>query len=129
MEEQFSNQDELVKKMIKGMPLEQPSSDFTQKVMQRVLKQAAKNIYRPLISKKAWWIIASMFFIGTLWLYYNPGTSIINTDSIPWENKLTFKNPLENLHLSKTAIYAIGFMALFLLQIPFLKRLLDKRYS
>lgn len=128
MEEQFNNEEELVKKVIKGLPLERPSSDFTQKVMQQVLKKAASNVYRPLISRKAWWIIVAMFVTGTLWLYFNPGTSMINLEAISLENKFTFKNPLENLQLSRTTIYAIGFMALFLLQIPFLKRMMEKRY-
>ncbi len=113
---------------MKGLPLEQPSPDFTQKVMQQVLKRAAQNVYRPLISKEAWWIIAAMFIGGIVWLYFNPGSSLIPADSITWEQDITFKNPLDDLQLSKTAVYAIGFMALFLFQIPFLKRLMEKRY-
>lgn len=122
MEKPYNNEEELVKKMIKGLPLERPSSDFTQKVMQQVLRRSLKNSYQPLISKRAWLVIAMMFILGVLWLFYNPETSLIDSEALSWNNKLQFKNPFETIELSKTTIYAIGFMALFLLQIPFLKR-------
>lgn len=111
------------------MPLEQPSSDFTQKVMQQVWKRAARSAYRPLISKTAWWIIGAIFLTGTLWLFYHPGTTLIDSNAISWKDQFQFNNPFEKLIVSKTTLYAIGFMALFVFQIPFLKRLMDKRYS
>lgn len=122
MEKPYNNEEELVKKMIKGLPLERPSSDFTQKVMQQVLRRSLKNSYQPLISKRAWLVIAMMFILGVLWLFYNPETSLIDSEALSWNDKLQFKNPFETIELSKTTVYAIGFMALFLLQIPFLKR-------
>lgn len=122
MEKPYNNEEELVKKMIKGLPLERPSSDFTQKVMQQVLRRSLKNSYQPLISKRAWLVIAMMFILGVLWLFYHPETSLIDSEALSWNNKLQFKNPFETIELSKTTVYAIGFMALFLLQIPFLKR-------
>jgi hypothetical protein len=129
MEEQFNKQDELLKKLLKETPLDKPSPLFLQKVMQKVEATASKQAYQPLISK--WGILAIVLSLmaGCLWLYFNPGSSLIDTNAISWRDKIQFSNPFENLKVSKTTVYAIGFMALFLLQIPILKRLIEKRYS
>jgi len=39
-----------------------------------------------------------------------------------------FEFNLPEINFSKTTIYGLGFLALFLIQIPFLKRQLEKSY-
>lgn len=127
MEEQFNKQDALLKKLLKETPLDKPSPLFLQKVMQKVEATTSKKAYQPLISK--WGILAIVLSLlaGCLWLYFNPGSSLIDTNAISWRDKIQFSNPFENLKLSKTVLYAVGVMALFLVQIPFLKRIVENK--
>ncbi len=128
MEKQFSREDASMKKWIKELPLEQPSPDFMQKVMAGVAHSAMKKPYQPLISRKVWVVIITLFILALLWIYFNPSSSIIDSEALSWDSQMQWNNPFEGMKIPKTAVYAIGFMALFLLQIPFLKRILDKSY-
>ena len=51
------SQKDLMKEWFKELPSEQPSPDFTVKVMQRVMSEWTLNPikYQPIISKKGWW--------------------------------------------------------------------------
>ena len=50
---------DILKEWFKEIPQEQAPSDFTQKVMKRVMSEWRLNPikYQPIISKKAWWIM------------------------------------------------------------------------
>ena len=52
--------DKLAKKVVKYYKLESPSLDFTANVMQQVEASQISHItvYKPLISKRAWFVIA-----------------------------------------------------------------------
>lgn len=128
MEEPYNKQDEIIKKLLQEAPLEKPSLDFSKNVMQQIEKQKASLSYRPLISKTAWGAIAALFILGLLWVYFNPTSNIYDVGLISFTEKLNIKNPFEAFAFSKTTLYAIGFMALFLVQIPFLKRILEKKH-
>mgnify|MGYP003133791662 CR=1 FL=1 len=128
MEAPFNKQDEIIKKLLQEAPLEKPSLDFSKKVMQQIEKQKASQSYRPLISKTAWGAIAAIFMLGLLWVYFNPASNMYDVGNLTFTEKLNIKYPFEGLTLSKTTAYAIGVMALFLLQIPFLKRILEKNH-
>jgi hypothetical protein len=129
MEEPYNKQDEILKKLVKEVPLEKPSLDFATKVLQQIEKQKASNSYRPLISKTGWATITAIFILGIVWIYFNPASNMYNLATTSFSEKMNFKNHFEGFVLSKTTLYAIGFMALFLLQIPFLKRILEKNHS
>ena len=129
MEEPFNKQDRLVEQLLKELPLEKPSRDFTKNVMRHIEHKVTRTAYRPLIPKHLWWFIGLVFAAGLYWLYLNPATSLVDMKSYGLMDASNWKNPLENLQLPITAIYAISFMALFLIQIPFLKRLIDKSYA
>ena len=66
--------------------------------------------------------------LGLLWVYFNPASNMYDVGNLTFTEKLNIKYPFEGLTLSKTTAYAIGVMALFLLQIPFLKRILEKNH-
>ena len=53
------SQKDIMKEWLKELPSEQPSPDFTVKVMQRVMSEWTLNPikYQPIISRKGWWII------------------------------------------------------------------------
>ncbi len=61
--------DKQFEEMMKGMNIESPSSDFIVKVMSRVYAEAAvkpKRVlqdYQPVISKRAWIIIVTVFLL------------------------------------------------------------------
>ena len=128
MEELFNKQENIIKKLLKEAPMETPSKDFSKKVMQHIEKKNIYMPYRPLISKTAWLGIAALFIVGLVWVYYNPSSSAYNLDTRSLSEKVNLKNPFEGLHFSKTTLYAIGFMALFILQVPVLKRIVEKKF-
>lgn len=128
MEKPFNKEDESIKKWIKELPLEQPSPDFMQKVMAGVAHSVMKKSYQPLISRKVWVVIITLFMLALLWIYFNPSSALIDSEALTWNSRMQWNNPFEGMKIPKNAVYAIGFMALFLLQIPFLKRTLDKSY-
>jgi len=53
------SQKDIMKEWLKELPSEQPSPDFTVKVMQRVMSEWTLNPvkYQPIISRKGWWVI------------------------------------------------------------------------
>ncbi|MEZ4858791.1 MAG: hypothetical protein R2781_08270 [Flavobacteriaceae bacterium] len=75
----------------------------------------------------AWGAIVTVFMVGLVWVYYHPSSSLYQVEALSYTEKLSFRNPFEGFALSKTTLYAIGFMALFLLQIPFLKRIVEPK--
>ncbi len=129
MEEPYNKQDEILKKLIKEVPLEKPSLDFSKKVLQQIEMKKGNMAYRPLISKTAWTAIAAIFIFGIVWIYFNPASNMYDFATTSFSEKINIKNPFEGFALSTTTAYAIGFMALFFLQIPFLKRILEKNHS
>ena len=58
--------DKLAKKVIKSAKLESPSLDFTANVMQEIEASQVSHItvYKPLISKRAWFVIAILIIGG-----------------------------------------------------------------
>jgi len=125
--------DKLAKKVMKISLLESPSLDFTTNVMARVEASAVNDItvYKPLISKRTWFII-SVLFIGGL-IYSLMGTDVESTGwlskidfSVISDNKVT--QAISGITISKTLAYAIGFFGLvFFIQIPMMKHYFDKR--
>jgi|GEM_PF-1021590 len=130
MEEHFKNEDQLLKKLIQETELEKPSFQFSNNVMEKINANESKVKYTPLLPK-FWKIFIPILLVVSMgWLFFNPSSSFFQfnssfdiIDSSNWELDLP------NLSLSKTGMYAILFLGLFLFQIPYLKRLLDKHYS
>ena len=128
MEKQSENIDRITKKIIKDAGLHQPSKDFFSNVMEAIESQStsASIVYKPLISKTTWMLIFAIAAVVLVLLFVFPvfsETSLINPITIPEQFKFNFTLP--EMKLSKTTIYGVGFLSLFLLQIPFLKRQLN----
>ena len=131
MEKQSKNIDRITKKIIKDAGLEQPSTDFFSIVMEAIESQSVSPsmVYQPLISKKIWMVLFALTAAVLVLLFIFPvfsETSLINPITIPEQFKFSFNLP--EMKLSKTTIYGVGFLSLFLLQIPFLKRQLNNSY-
>ncbi len=65
------SQKDLMKDWLKELPSEQPSPDFTVKVMQRVMSEWTLNPikYQPIISKKGWWTMGLVAILLTSILF------------------------------------------------------------
>lgn len=65
------SQKDLMKDWLKELPSEQPSPDFTVKVMQRVMSEWTLNPikYQPIISKKGWWTLGLITILLTSFLF------------------------------------------------------------
>lgn len=127
MEKQFNREDELMKKLLNEAGTEKPSAGFKSRIMMKVEARNAKiRPYEPLISKTGW---TSIVVISVLSL---TGLSFLYAD-ISFFNDLRFEFPhfinMPEIDLSRTMQYAIAFVALFFLQVPFLKRFLDREYQ
>lgn len=114
---------------MKELPLDAPSPDFTANVMERITAKTTVTQYQPLISKSAW-IVISLLFLGALaWLYWNPSSTLIPSETLSFLDKVEMGNPFKEMQLPKTVVYAMGVMVLFLIQIPFLKRMMERSYE
>lgn len=113
--------------LVKEAGLDQVGPDFTNNVMARLQPKgvAQAALYRPLIGKKAWVVIGSIVLAILLFVLFVP------VGSLPWSSSFaegwTLPETNWDLQLSKTSMYALGCLALFFLQIPFLKRYLEQR--
>ena len=65
------NQKDVMKDWFKELPHEQPSTEFTVRVMQRVMTEWTLNPYKyqPIITKKGWWTIGLFAFLFTGFLF------------------------------------------------------------
>ncbi len=125
MEKQSNREERLIKKLLNEVGTEKPSADFKSKIMMAVERKTAPiPPYKPLIPQAVWFMITGVVIIAIA------GLSYINSDlSIDLSANINIpKFDMPELHFSKTMQYAIAFVALFFLQIPFLKKFLDSQY-
>lgn len=127
MEERYNREEELMKSLLKEAGTEKPSSDFKSNIMMRLESRRTElSPYEPLISKPVWMILGGGMIASILALY------LINTEyffdyNLDFEYLSSVKLP--SIDLSRTMQIAIAFVALFFLEVPFLKRFLDREYS
>lgn len=126
MEEQFRNIDKKTQELIKEAGTYKPSADFLSNVISVVELKAKKETYQPLISKTAWFIICALLLAWMIVFYMYPSSYSSVFKSFDLTSKLSFDNPFSGYEISNTLIYGLGFLGLFLVQIPFLKRYMEK---
>ncbi len=130
MEKPFNNINKLTKKIIKEGGLHQPSDSFLGNVMEAVtLQTVQQEIYRPLISKKIWIFILITISTIVVILYLIPPIEESFLSQFNIADKFSFENQFSDIKISKTILYGFGFLALFLIQIPFLKRYFERDYQ
>jgi hypothetical protein len=123
MEKPSKNIEKITQDWVKEAGLEKPSSAFVQNVMNVIEKKSAtQEVYRPLISKRGWGMVAAVFVVSVALLYLFPIGEVSYFNDLKLAEVSGIKNPFAGLEVSKTMVYGIGFLALFLVQIPFLKR-------
>ncbi len=130
MEEQYKHLDQSTRAIIKEAGTYKPSADFLSNVMSAVEVIAKKKGYKPLISKNSWFVICTLLLTWMVVFYVYPSSySSVFKSSIDLTNKLSFDNPFSGYEISKALVYGLGFLGLFLVQIPFLKRYMEKKVT
>jgi hypothetical protein len=128
MEEQFKKEDEIIRKLVSDAGLEEPSPDFKSKLMLAIEEKAASKLqYKPLITLKAWIGVALAFAAVIVIAYIFPSSgwsTRLGLDSITHGTNLS----LPEFEISKTFVYGIMFLSLFLFQIPLLKKFVEAKY-
>ena len=128
MEEQFKNIDRLAEKLVKDAGIHKPSVNFLSDVMSAVNQTAIKKLeYKPLISRATWFVIGTLFAASFVALYFYSTPQLSLLQDVNLFEKLSFKIPISEFQVPKTAVYAIGCLGLFLFQIPFLKSYLKTK--
>jgi len=130
MEKQSNNLDDFTRKLIIESGVHKPSLDFSKRVIEAIESKAiTTNVYQPLISRKSWVfiIIAVVVCLISFNFFQSTGNSIL--DKLEIGQYLDVQFSLPDIKLSKTFIYAIGFMSLFLIQIPILKHYVFNRFD
>ena len=125
--------DNLSRKVIVKASVESPSFDFTAQIMTQLtaLGQSQATVYKPLISKKAWFVIFGTFaallayaFFGTQQQASEPFLDF----SILDKTKVLYTLP--RFTFSKTLSYALLFLSLMvLIQVSFLKDYFDRKFE
>lgn len=127
--------EKLTSKLMEETSLESPSFDFTDNIMSQVqiIKTSDVTVYKPLISKSIWILIALGFI--TLIGYLIFGTTsqesealfTINFDVL-FNNRFT--ETLSAMKFSDTLMYAVVSLGIMLfIQIPLLKNYFDNRLA
>jgi hypothetical protein len=79
------NQNDIMKNWFKELPSDQPSPDFTTKVMQRVMSEWTLNPikYQPIISRKGWWTLGfiTMLLTSVLFMLHSSISALPETNT------------------------------------------------
>jgi len=124
--------DKLAKKVMQSSSLESPSLDFTANIMANIEASGISHItvYRPLISKHTWLIVAILILGGLSYSIFG------NLEGLGWVDKVDLSvisnnrvtEAISGITFSKTLMYAVGVCGLvFFIQIPMMKHYMDKR--
>ncbi len=119
-----------IDKLLSDEVLEQPSFDFTDKVMAKVDAISSVTAYKPLIPKSVWILIALSFIMLVVYVIFKEPS--VNSSWLDRFNLSGVSNPLENIsfNFSKTLMYAMVLLAVMLsIQIPLLKHYFNSRMS
>ncbi|UFH35479.1 hypothetical protein [Flavobacterium acetivorans] len=127
--------DDLARRVIEKATLESPSFDFTAQIMTQLtdLKQSETTVYKPLISKTAWFVIFIGFAILLGYTVTGTQSQTLNWFDFPDLNVLLnqkISTSMFQFTFSKIVLYALTLLALMVLvQVSFLKAYFDKRFE
>ena len=127
--------EKLTNKIMEETSLESPSFDFTDNIISQVqiIKTSDVTVYKPLISKSIWILIALGFI--TLIGYLILGTTSQDSEALFTINfdvlfNNRFTETLSAMKFSDTLMYAIVSLGIMLfIQIPLLKNYFDNRLA
>ena len=120
-------------RLMREEPLESPSFDFTDKVMDKVytLKSESSIVYQPPISKKVWFIIGACFVLMCTYIVINgsaAGNQWYNNFGISSVQWYIFEGV--EFQFSKILNHALILLAVMIgIQVTVLKSYLNKRLT
>ncbi|MBC5836356.1 hypothetical protein [Flavobacterium muglaense] len=124
----------IVNKAMKSSSLQSPTIDFTAQLMMQVsaMSQSKATIYKPLISRKGWSLIAALFALIIAYVLYGPQQEtsswmeMTNVNSVVMDK---ISSTAFGFSVSKIVLYAVSCLSvLVLVQVSFLKLHFDKRF-
>ena len=133
MEHDNEKLDAMLERLMRDEALESPSVNFTDKVMDKVygIESSTVTVYKPLISKRVWLLIALSFVVLVAFVMLNNGS----TDS-QWLSSLELPRPeftlFDNINfqLSETFKYAVLFLAVMIgVQMTVIKSYFGRRFT
>ena len=133
---QMDRLDTLTRKMVKEIPQENPSINFSKNVMDTIYALKAEvelKKSQPLISKKTWLLIISVLIVATVFLVKK--TPLVGNDYLSkidissYANKFSFDMNL-GFSVSNITVYGFIFLAIMVsIQIGYIKNYYNSRYS
>ena len=127
------NTDEIIKFVIKEASVEEPSADFLNKVMNSVKlenKLSLSNVYKPLISKSAWAVIAFVLVSLNIFILTDSSQNSMKLPNIHFAlfDKIASINLFERIHFSDTFTFSfVLFSLLVILQLVLIKNYFNKQ--
>lgn len=127
------NLEKFTDKLMKETSLDSPSPDFTSMLMAQVKATEIERatVYKPLISKRTWFIILGAIIALAGYFIFNPGTQAAG-----WSPNLDLSSVNEDLKnlsafkFSTITMYSVLLLAVLLVvQITFLKNHFNKRFK
>ena len=123
--------DKLAKKVMQSSTLESPSLGFTANIMAKVKASGISHVtvYKPLISKRTWLIIAVVILGGLSYAIFGnlEGFGLVDKVDLSVISNNRVTEAISGIAFSKTLMYAIGVCGLvFFIQIPMMKYYLNK---
>lgn len=135
MEENKNTQlDAFLRKQIQELPLETPSKNFTSNIMNVLNDEKVFTTiqYKPLISKKVWFLAAAAIIAVLLIPFQKKEGGLLEKVSLDFSfaDKISFSGFLEGLSVSNTAFYGLLFFAIMVfIQVVYLKWQFDKKIT
>lgn len=135
-----TNLDTAIKKAVKEEGLARPSLNFSANVMQAIEVTNVTPAYKPLISKRVWFVAATVLIalVGYAFISGNitTGNSLLGDTELAEKVSVFFESlqfdgvNFDGFAISKTLSYTlIASLLMILVQIPIIKRLFDRQWS
>lgn len=124
MEKLSNEQEKVLKTAFNELGLEKPSENFVSSVMEAV--KAKQSISAPLINKRGWAVIVLVFLTCFSLLAFYPKEGPIFFDMVFSNRTDFFQSLFQGFKVSKTMVMGISLLGLFLLQLPFLLKMMNR---
>ncbi|MAM27921.1 MAG: hypothetical protein CMC13_02770 [Flavobacteriaceae bacterium] len=128
MEKPYKKDEQTFRELMQMGGTEKPSKNFASKVMLAIQAEKEPVKATPLVSLKGWIVLVFIFVASSALLYYFPIENALFSKNMT-QSFSNFNEMMSSLKMSKGMWYACLFLSLFLVQLPFLKRFLDKQRS
>ncbi|HBR54208.1 MAG TPA: hypothetical protein DEA82_08465 [Flavobacteriaceae bacterium] len=128
MEKPYKKDEQTFRELMQMGGTEKPSKNFASKVMLAIQAEKEPVKATPLVSLKGWIVLVFIFVASSALLYYFPIENALFSKNMT-QSFSNFNEMMSSLKMSKGMWYACVFLSLFLVQLPFLKRFLDKQRS